>query len=77
MSFICEVKRAGCIVLTMGEGCARTALAQAVMRRLSCVAHRHGWAQLGVHLGRGTVGVTAAVARRFSLLVHVHLARVG
>eukprot|EP00964_Phaeocystis_antarctica_P017163 scaffold9467_cov89-Phaeocystis_antarctica.AAC.1 len=41
------------------------------MRRLSCVAHRHGWAQLGVHLERG---VTAAVARRFSLLVHVHLA---
>ena len=56
-------------------------VAQAVMWRPSCVAYRHGWAQLGVvlvvHLERGTVSVTAAVERRFSLLVHVHLAGCG
>ena len=55
-------------------------VAQAVMWRPSCVAHRHGWAQLGVvlvvHLERGTVSVTATVERHFSLLDHVHLARV-
>ena len=54
-------------------------VAQAVMWRPSCVAYRHGWAQLGVvlvvHLERGTVSATAAVERRFSLLAHAHLAR--
>ena len=78
MSFICEVKRAGCIVWIRWVKAGL--VAQAVMWRPSCVAYRHGWAQLGVvlvvHLERGTVSVTAAVERRFSLLDHVHLARV-
>eukprot|EP00964_Phaeocystis_antarctica_P046814 scaffold27066_cov70-Phaeocystis_antarctica.AAC.1 len=64
MSFICEVKRADCIVWIRWVKAGL--VAQAVMWRPSCVAYRHGWAQLGivlvVHLERGVGASAGAVA---------------